>query len=174
MKSIETERLILRGFESNDLDDVCEFLSQRKFDLFEAYPDINYENAKAQLEKRIVKNEFYALELKETGKVIGNVYFADRPFFAKELGYIVNKNYQRRGYAAEAVKAILREAFKSGVHRVFAECDPRNLCSWKLLEHLGFTKEACFSKNVFFGKDENGTPIWQDTYVYCLLNENDI
>ena len=64
----------------------------------------------------------------------------------------------------------MEKEFSNGVHRVYAECDPRNECSWKLLEKLGFTKEALFRQNVYFVKDEQGNPIWQDTYVYARLN----
>ena len=99
------------------------------------------------------------------------MYFSNRDFESKELGYIVNKDYQRKGYAREAITEILKEACRTGVHRVYAECDPRNECSWKLLENLNFTREAFFKQNVFFKKDENGKPVWQDTYVYCILTD---
>lgn len=167
MNQIETERLILRNFEERDYDDLYEFLSQRKDDDFEAYPGITYENGREHLKYRVGSDEFYAIELKESGKVVGNVYFGNRDFEAKEVGYIVNKNYQRRGIAAEAIRAVMKNAFSNEVHRIFAECDPRNDCSWKLLESLGFEREAFFRQNVYFHKDEKGNPIWQDTYVYC-------
>ena len=32
-------------------------------------------------------------------------------------------------------------------------------------------REAFFHKNIYFYKDENGNPIWKDTYVYATLNE---
>lgn len=171
MKKIETKRLILRNFEEKDYDDVYEFLSQRKEDIFEAYPDITYENGRDHLKYRVDSDEFYAMELKESGKVIGNIYFGNRDFEAKEIGYIVNKNYQRHGYAAEAIMTVMREGFQNGVHRIFGECDPRNECSWRLLESLGFHKEACFLQNVYFRKDKEGKPMWQDTYVYAILNK---
>ena len=167
---IETDRLILRQFEESDYDDLYEFLSQRKEDEFEAYPGITYENGKEHLAYRVHSDEFVAIELKETGKVIGNVYFGKRDFEAREIGYIVNKDYQRKGYAREAVAAVLKDAFAAGVHRVFAECAPKNECSWKLLENMGFDREAFFKQNVYFKKDENGNPIWLDTYVYSMLN----
>lgn len=166
---LETERLILRNFEENDYDDLFEFLSQRKDDEFESYPDITYDNGREHLAYRVGSDEFFAIELKETGKVIGNIYFGNRDFESKELGYIVNKNYQRKGYAREAITEIIKEAFDSGVHRVYAECAPRNECSWKLLESLGFEREAFFRQNVYFKKDECGKPMWQDTYVYSML-----
>ncbi|MGN0341663.1 MAG: GNAT family N-acetyltransferase [Roseburia sp.] len=170
---LETERLVLRNFEENDYDDLFEFLSQRKDDEFEAYPDITYENGREHLAYRVGSDEFFAIELRETGKVIGNIYFGKRDFEAKELGYIVNKNYQRKGYAKEAITEVLKGAFDSGVHRVYAECAPENEGSWKLLESLGFEREAFFKKNVYFKKDECGKPMWQDTYVYSLLSNNE-
>lgn len=173
MNIIETERLILRTFEEKDYDDMYEFLSQRKEDEFEAYPDITYENGKEHLKYRLGSDEFYAIVLKENGKVIGNVYFGNRDFEAKEVGYIVNKNFQRLGYATEAITAVMQEGFEHQVHRVYAECSPDNSCSWKLLEHLKFSREACFKQNVYFRKDLNGNPIWQDTYVYSYLTQCD-
>ncbi|MDD6155732.1 MAG: GNAT family protein [Lachnospiraceae bacterium] len=169
MKKIETARLILRGFEQRDYDDLYEFLSQRREEQFEAYPGITYENGTEHLQYRLGSEEFYAMEQKETGKVIGNVYLGKRDFMAREVGYIVNKNYQRQGYASEAIQAVMEEAFSQGVHRIIAECDPRNTCSWMLLEKLHFTREAEFRQNVFFFKDEQGQPMWQDTYVYAIL-----
>lgn len=99
------------------------------------------------------------------------MYFGNRDFNAKEVGYIINKNYQRKGYASEAINALVEEAFANSVHRLFAECNPKNICSWKLLEQLGFVREAHFRKNIYFKKDENNNPVWQDTYVYSLLEE---
>ena len=101
--------------------------------------------------------------MKESGKVIGNVYFGKRDFEAKEIGYIVNRDYQRKGYALEAINAVIDMAFSKRIHRVFAECDPRNECSWRLLEKAGLVREAHFRKNVFFHRDEYAQPKWNDT-----------
>jgi ribosomal-protein-alanine N-acetyltransferase len=136
----------LRKFQETDYDDLYEFLSQRKDDEFEAYPGITYENGREHLKYRVGSDEFFAIELKENAKVIGNVYFGNRDFEAKEIGYIVNKNYQRRGYASEAIRAIMKYGFEHKVHRVYAECDPRNDCSWKLLESLNFKKKPAFAR----------------------------
>ena len=172
MDTIETPRLLLRPFEEGDYDDLYEFLSQRKDDQFEAYPDITYENGREHLGYRVGSGDFYAMELKKTGKVIGNIYYGKRDFDAREVGYIVNKNYQRKGYALEALKAVLEWGFAEGLHRAYAECDPRNECSWKLLEKIGFRKEALLRQNVWFRKDGEGNPIWQDTCVYAMLPQD--
>lgn len=169
-EEIITERLVLRKFRESDYDDLFEFLSQLRDNEFEGYPDITYENGREHLAYRLGSEEFYAVALKATGKVIGNVYCGKRDFNAREIGYIVNEQYRRKGYALEALKAVIEHAFRSGVHRVFAECDPRNECSWRLLEKAGLTREAHFRRNIYFRKDSQGKPVWKDTYVYAGLN----
>lgn len=173
MNVIRTPRFILRPFQASDYDDLFEFLSQLENDEFEGYPGITYENGRQHLNYRLGSAEFYAIELLSTGKVIGNIYCGNRDFETKEVGYNINKNYQRKGYATEALSAVIAHAFSEGIHRVYAECDPRNVPSWKLLEKVGLKREAHFRQNIYFHKDENGAPIWKDTFVYALVESDD-
>ena len=172
MTNLETARLILRPFAEGDYEDLYESLSQRREDAFESYPGITYENGREHLTYRLGSGDFFAMELKETGKVIGNIYYGARDFSAREVGFIVNKDYQRRGFAFEAVTAVLAACFAANIHRIYAECDPRNECSRKLLEKLGFRREALLRQNVWFRRDKDGNPIWQDTCVYAMLAED--
>ena len=112
-----------------------------------------------------------AVELRETGKLIGNVYLGKRDFDAMELGYVFNRGFWGQGYAQESCEAVIRKVFAEGIHRIYAECDPENPNSWKLLERLGFTREAPLRQNVYFWTDARGKPIWKDTFIYGLLNE---
>ena len=68
-----------------DYDDLYEFLSQLRENEFEGYPGITYENGREHLKYRENSEEFYAIELKETGKVIGNIYYGKRDFEAREI-----------------------------------------------------------------------------------------
>ena len=111
---IRTKRLILRSFRGSDYDDLFEFLFQLKDRPFEGYPDITYENGRAQLDRRVGSDEYYAMELIETGKVIGNIYCGNRGFDAKEVGYIVNRDYRQKEYAAEALFAVMNAVFREG------------------------------------------------------------
>ena len=170
-ETIRTERLLLRPFRESDYDDLFEFLSQLADDEFEGYPGITYENGREHLKYRLGSEEFYAMELSESGKVIGNIYCGKRDSAAREVGYIVNNRYQKKGYAAEALSAVIAQAFREGAHRVYAECDPRNVPSWKLLEKADLRREAQFRQNLWFHRDENGSPIWKDTLVYAILED---
>lgn len=170
MRYPETERLILRQFREEDYDDLYEFLSQLREDEFEGYPGITYENGREHLNYRVGSDEFAAIVLKQTGKVIGNIYCGQREFLAREVGYIVNRDYRRQGIALEALRAMVEALFQEGIHRVYAECDPRNECSWRLLEKAGLQREAHLRENLFFHRDEQGRPIWKSTYIYASLN----
>lgn len=167
----ETERLILRRYIKEDVQDLFEYLSDKEVVKYESYKPLTFDDAKENLEWRIGTEEMIAVECKDSHKMIGNVYLGKRDFEALELGYVFNRNYWGYGYAAESCKALIGQAFLNGIHRIYAECDPDNRSSWKLLETLGFHREAHFRKNVYFWKDEAGNPIWKDTYVYAKLNE---
>lgn len=169
----ETERLILRRYRREDLQDLFEYLSDKEVVEYEPYKPLTLDEAKENLEWRIGTDEMIAVELKDSRKMIGNVYMGKRDFEALEIGYVFNRNYWGHGYAAESCKALIGQAFSNGIHRVYAECDPCNKRSWKLLEALGFQREAHFRKNVYFWKDQNKKPIWKDTYVYAILNTDE-
>ncbi len=166
---IETERLILRRYKKEDLQDLYEYLSDEEVVKYEPYKPMTLEEAAETLEWRMGTEEMIAAEHKDTHKMIGNVYLGRRDFDALEIGYVFNRQYWGQGYARESCEALIKQAFSEGVHRVFAECDPQNESSWRLLESLGFRREAFFRQNVYFWKDEAGKPIWKDTYVYAKL-----
>ena len=167
---IETDRLVLRRFCKEDLQDLYEYLSDEETVRFEPYKPMDMDEVNANLDWRISTDEMIAVELKSNHKLIGNVYLGKRDCNALEMGYVFNRQFRGQGYAGESCTALIRKAFTEGVHRIYAECDPCNPASWKLLERLGFTREGHFRQNVFFWKDKDNNPIWKDTYVYGILN----
>lgn len=166
----QTERLLLRRFSQEDLRDLHEYLSDEETLKYEPYRPMDITETAQELEQRISTEEMIAVILKNEQKLIGNIYLGKREFETLELGYVFNKNYWKQGYAKESCEALIQKAFSEGVHRIFAQCDPCNEASWRLLENLGFAKEAHFQKNVYFWKDEKGNPVWKDTFVYARLN----
>lgn len=167
---IQTDRLILRRYRKDDLQDLFEYLSDAEVVKYEPYKPMNLTEVSEELDARISSNEMIAVVLKATNKLIGNVYLGKREFESLEIGYVFSKQYWGQGYAKESCDILIKKAFSEGIHRIFAECDPCNSGSWRLLESLDFVREAHFKQNVFFWKDENGNPIWKDTFVYSILN----
>ncbi len=165
---IITDRLLLRKYSENDLMDLFEYLSDPEVVKYEPYRPMTLEEVRGELNRRIESDEMVAVELKSSGKLIGNVYLGRIENNTVEIGFVFNQQYWKQGYALESCVALIREAFSTGVDLIIAECDPENLSSWQLLEKLGFSRSAHLEKNIFFWRDDNGEPIWKDTYVYSL------
>lgn len=172
---METDRLVLRPFMATDTSDLYEYLGDEKVVRFEPYSTFSYEECKTEAECRSHNDSFYAVVLKTSGKVIGNVYFNKvHPEHVEsyELGYVFNRHYSGKGYATEAAAKVVDYAFRIlGAHRIAAYCNTENVPSWRLLERLGMRREATRLKNMFFDRDEHGQPIWFDSYQYALLAE---
>lgn len=167
---LETERLILRRYTAGDLEDLYEYLSDNEVVRFEPYKAMTMKETKENLNWRVKTDEMLAVELKDNHKMIGNVYLGKRDFNALEIGFVFNRKFWGKGYAREICEAAVEQAFSNGVHRIYAECDPDNANSWRLLEAIGFDREAHLKKNVYFWTDEQGNPIWKDTYIYAKSN----
>lgn len=168
-----TERLKLRLHCCEDIADFLRCFSDPEVVRFEPYLPMNAEEAQKALNSRIGNADFIAIERKADGRYIGNVFMGPAGEGVVELGYALSRDCWHSGYATEACRALIDEAFAAGVHRIIAECDPQNTASWKLLERLGFVREAHLRQNVFFWKDAQGRPLWKDTYQYALLNPAD-
>ncbi|WJH35311.1 GNAT family N-acetyltransferase [Paenibacillus sp. CC-CFT747] len=79
---------------------------------------------------------------KMTRQVIGDLGFKGKPSGRTvEVGYGFLPEVHNRGYATEAVKALLTWAFSTGqVDRVTAECLQDNPASRRVLEKAGFVQ----------------------------------
>ena len=169
---MDTDRLIIRKFTPDDWPDLYEYLSQEEVVKFEPYKVFSEESSKEEAIRRSEDESYWAVCLKDNCKLIGNIYLSKQDFDTWELGYVFNKNYQGKGYATEATKSLVHDAIKNqNARRIVAMCNPLNESSWKLLERLGFRREGHLTKNIYFKKDEDGNPIWVDTYEYGILAE---
>ena len=170
---LETERLLLRPFQIDDWQDLYEYLSIPDVLHFEPSSPSDIKECQAIAEERSRGMDFWAVCLVTSGKMIGHVYFAARlpcQFSTWELGYIFNPDFWHKGYATEACGAIVSHGFRRhNAHRVVAACNPKNTASWRLLERLGFRREAHFRRDVFFRQDKDGMPDWQDSFLYAVL-----
>ncbi|MDR0326061.1 MAG: GNAT family N-acetyltransferase [Oscillospiraceae bacterium] len=169
---METERLLIRRFTTEDWQDLYEYLSQEETVRFEPYEVFTKEACKQEAVRRSGDNAFWAVCLKDCGKLIGNIYLSKQEFDTWELGYVFNQEYRGKGYATEAAARLLDDVFANqNARRVIAMCNPLNEPSWKLLERLGLRREGHLIKNIYFKKDKAGSPIWSDTYEYALLHD---
>lgn len=169
---MKTERLEIRRFQPEDWLDLYEYLSQEEVVKYEPYGIFTEKESKAETNYRCKSPDFWAVCLQDTGKLIGNIYLSEQDFNTWELGYVFNGNYQGKGFATEAAKALINYVFaEKDAHRVIAMCNPENISFWKSLERLGVRLEGHLIKNIYFYKDNEGNPIWQDTYEYWVLKD---
>jgi RimJ/RimL family protein N-acetyltransferase len=169
MMELSTERLIIRRFSENDGEDLYEYFSNPKVLEFEPFKPFTKDEAYEEAKRRAGDEKFLAVCLK-SGKLIGNLYFSKGDFETWEVGYVFNEKYWGNGYASESLLALIQYAFLSlNVRRIVAQCDPKNIPSWKLLDRVGMRREGKLLQNIFFFTDEKGSPIWKDTYEYGIL-----
>ncbi len=137
---IETDRLILRRFNEEDLNDLFEYLSCEEVVKYEPYKAFNLTEAKKHLDWLVSTEEMIAVELKSNHKVIGNIYLGNRDFQSLEIGFVFNKLYWNQGYAKESCSSIIKHSFKNGIHRIYAQCDPKNISFYNSSKFLHSTK----------------------------------
>lgn len=175
MEIIETNRLIIRRFLSSDWNDLYEYLSDSNVVKYEPYDIFTEDECKIEATNRSKNDAFWAVCLKGTEKMIGNIYFEQlQPeiFLTWELGYVFNANYQGKGYATESCSAIISYAIECmNVRRIIAKCNPNNTHSWRLLERLKLRREGHLLKTGYFKCDFQGNPLWHDTFEYAILDE---
>ena len=171
---LESSRLILRPFRDSDLEAFLAYRNDPEVAKYQSwdvpYPRengiqfVNFMKA-ANSDSRGVWYQV-AIELKSTGEMIGDVAFCTMVYDEQQalMGYSLARSYWHQGYAFEAISTLLKYLFEDrGLHRVIAECDVDNSASWKLLERLGFRREAHLVENVYF-KGKYGSE-----YHYALL-----
>lgn len=108
-----------------------------------------------------------AVVLREDGRFIGRcgLKIVDAEQREGALWYILHPSLWGRGYIPEAAEAVLDFAFGPlHLHRMWADCDPRNTASVRVATKLGMRQEAHFRENVFL-KGE-----WCDSLIFALLD----
>jgi len=169
---IETERLIIRRFKENDWKDLMEYLSDEEVIRYSPYTIYTEEMAKSEVVERANKDDILAVCIKKTNKVIGELIYENGEFDAKEIGFFFNTQYQGKRYAFESASALINRAFNElKIRRITARCDALNLKSQRLLERLSMRREGTLKKHIYFKYDASGNPIWADTCLYGILNE---
>ena len=139
-----------QGWIPNNIDDVHDFIQNR------VSPDFNEKGTWFQLVIILINNDV----------LIGDIglHFFDPDNKQVELGCTLGKEYQGCGYATESLISVIDFLFgKLDKHRIIASVDPGNTSSIKLVEGLGFRKEAHFKESIF----SNGT--WIDDMIYAIL-----
>lgn len=166
MVEMRTKRLLLRPASAADLSDFHEILSNQAATAFwSTPPHRDREETEAWVAGMMSidprEGEDFAIELE--GRVIGKAGLYQFP----EIGFILHPDAWRKGFAQEAVGAVIERAF--AVHRlpaIEADVDPRNLASLRLLDRLGFQEVRRAARTWNIGG------MWCDSVYLRLRNSN--
>jgi RimJ/RimL family protein N-acetyltransferase len=174
--TIGTERLVLRRFAAGDLDTFARYRADPDVARFQSWQDYTREDAERFIEAMSrtdpgVPGEWFqfavawetspARGMPGRSALVGDcalVLDAGDPPTA-EIGYTLDPAFTGRGYATEAVRALVGYAFdRLGVTRVRAVADTRNAPSIKVAERLGMSLTATLHTSF------KGEPCEEHTY----------
>lgn len=170
-----SERLVVRRFRPSDLESLVAYRSIPQVARFQSW-DAPYPRAEGE---RLINDMMaehpdtagewfqFAVALRSSGELIGEcaAKILAEDSRQAEIGYTLAPAHQGRGYATEAVRALLGYLFEArGKHRVVACSDPRNAASERVMLRLGMRREGHLVESTW-AKGE-----WTDDLLYALLD----
>jgi [ribosomal protein S5]-alanine N-acetyltransferase len=173
---LETERLVIRNFQATDWEALHEMIVQYTASELAAY-DQPWPTAPEEIRKVTEwfasGDSYLAVCLKPADRFVG--FVALNPDASDEqrvfnLGYVFNFDYHGHGYATEACRAVLEQAFEARqAQRVVTGTAAANGASRRLLERLGFekTSESIGS----FRQTSDGKPLQFVGYTFELSRD---
>lgn len=174
-QNIETERLLLRRINQNDVEEVLALRGNPETMKYIPRPLAKTKEEAlvhiAMIEEKIENNTGinWGITIKGSNKIIGIIghYRIQPENHRAEIGYMSLPEYNGKGYITEAIKAVVEYGFEQmNLHSIEAVIDPGNTASERVLQKNGFVKEAHILENELWeGK------FW-DTVIYSLLKRN--
>ncbi|MEM9919663.1 MAG: GNAT family protein [Bacteroidota bacterium] len=169
---LKTQRLHIRPIQLEDAKAVFAYRSDAIANKYQSWVPQSLAEVTAFIKRNptqfnLPKTWFQlVLTHKISHEILGDIglHFIDEQGQQAEIGCTLDKKFQSQGYATEALKAIIDHLFSIlKKHRITASIDPNNTKSIRLMERLGFRKEAHHIESYFF-KGE-----WTDDLIYALL-----
>lgn len=155
---LESNRLILRKWEQEDLNDLYDIISNKKVaELagFSVKTNINEANEILKMFIKEPSNSLWAIELKEINKVVGwievhkpidNIYID-----AKEIGFVLSELYWGQGMAKEAINNVVNYTFiKEEVSSIICSHFKNNIQSKKVIEKCGFKYQLEYNDKLYY------------------------
>ena len=178
---IETNRLLLRPFVTQDAADLLEYRREPLVNCFACMKLNTLEEARAEAEKLAAQPEScLAIVLKDSGKVIGEIEGHAESASPEDHApadtvspcWMLNRAYHGKGYAYEAARAYFEHLFgEKGIRRIYAYTEDYNLPCQHLCEKLGMRREGLFVEFVSFVNNPDGTPLYENTFQYAILKK---
>ena len=168
---LEGKNVNLRLMEKDDIDSIVEVFGNIHFDEYDPLMLIS----KSEMMRRfdnpspieiVTQNTLFIIEKKDRAKIGLARHFLVQPIGLMEIGYFIVTSERRKGYGTETAQIMVDYLFLSKkIVRIQATTDVKNKASRRVLEKVGFKREATLRKAGFVrGK-------WADGYLYSILRE---
>ena len=172
---LETESLILRKPARSDAKDIYRYACDKevaRYVLWEPHRSIGETRAFVRDLRYRIRSGYpssWAVVLRGTGTVIGTIGFMwySSENRSAELGYSFSREYWNRGYATQALDAVVGAAFRSlPLNRLEAQHDVRNPASGRVMQKCGFLQEGILRSRMI-NKGE-----FVDVALYAILRSD--
>ena len=152
-RQLTTERLLLRPFHADYVEDALAYRNDAEFARF--LPHIPQPFTRADAEAFVALNMAEPWDRSPTfavvldGTLIGTVNFeVDAPSKSAMIGYAIGRAWWGQGIATEAARAAMAWAIEEhNLVRVWASTDIRHMRSHRVMEKLGMRRELVRAGN---------------------------
>ncbi|NJL25739.1 MAG: GNAT family N-acetyltransferase [Calothrix sp. SM1_5_4] len=155
--TIQTKRLSLTPFRSEDLKDIFDYASDEvltRFLTWKAHRSLDDSRAFLRRVGEITSARagdlcfVFAIRERENGRVIGSIDFKNTNRFCGQIDYCLARPRWNQGLMAEATSALRDWVFANvpGLIRLQSYCDPRNIGSRRVMEKIGMQYEGLLRK----------------------------
>ena len=143
---LKTARLVLREMDGADWRAIASYNAAPEFHRFLPIPPPDAEATRGFVTlcvaraREMPRRHFDAvLQERALGQVVGTLRLSLRGRGSGDIGYAIRPEFWNRGFATEAVRAVLAEAREAlDLGEVWATVDPANAASCRVMEKLGF------------------------------------
>jgi RimJ/RimL family protein N-acetyltransferase len=141
---LQTERLILKPLSPEDEYGIYRIMADENVKQTYLVPDFPSVEAGLKTARRLIAisadEKHCILGIYLEGVLIGLINDVEWGEDSVEMGYVIASDYQKRGYATEAFRAVIPHLFERGLKKVIAGAFATNLASIRVMEKCGMTK----------------------------------
>ena len=141
--SIQTQRLTLHVILEKDTEQLVQLLTNHEITKTFMVPDLKTPEQVTALAETLISFsqiedvEHLAYGIYTDDWLIGFINDCDMENDTIEIGYVIHPDYQGKGYATEAVHAMIEELLKMGFRKVKAGYFEENVASRRVMEKCG-------------------------------------
>ena len=163
---------MLRNFKETDAEALLLYLENPRVNCFKSERLSTVEEAERYIAEKQNESYSFAICLKETDVLIGDVFAVKEDSDTFNIGWHINQLFEGKGYAGEAATGFLSYLFDAeNARRIYGYVENDNIRSRRLCERLGMRLEGCFKEFISFVETPDGTPVYEDTCVYAILKK---